>query len=215
MSELLHELRTYYKKARFLSPAAMPWTRARVQWAFMRRQSYAQWPLYGHVLKAFKEGRLEIDEHVTLMAGCWLALPGEARIRIGRNVYLNGNLMLHAYHLVEIGDFSGIGRGSLVTDAIHRTDDPLRPPLSQGMEVKGPTRIGKRVQIFNNVAVLGGVTIGDRAVVAPNSVVTHDVPADTMVAGVPARVIKRLEPNQGPQPGAVGSADAEGVSTSS
>jgi acetyltransferase-like isoleucine patch superfamily enzyme len=143
-------------------------------------------------LPALRDGRLEIGEHVTLLAGCWLSLPGGARIRIGRNVYLNGNLMVHAYELVEIGEFTGIGRGSLITDAVHRTEDPDRPPLSQGMEVRGPTRIGRRVQIFNNVAVLGGVTIGDGAVVAPNSLVTHDVEPNTMVAGVPARAIKKV-----------------------
>jgi acetyltransferase-like isoleucine patch superfamily enzyme len=191
--DLARQLRIYVKKARFLSPGAFPLNRVRVQWQFMRRQSYVQWPLYGHVLAALKEGRLEIDQNVTLLAGCWLALPGDARIRIGRNVYLNGNLMIHAYELIEIGEFTGIGRGSLITDAVHRTSDPSRPPLAQGMELKGPTRIGRRVQIYNNVVVLGGVTIGDGAVVGPNSVVSHDVEPYTMVAGVPARVIKRID----------------------
>jgi len=159
----------------------------------MRRECYVVWPLYGHVLQALKEGRLEIDQGVTMLAGCWLTLPGDARIRIQRNVWLNGNLMLHAYELIEIGEFTGIGRGSLITDAIHRTSDPIMPPLAQGMELKGPTRIGRRVQIYNNVTVLGGVTVGDGAIVAPNSVVTHDVEPYTMVAGVPARIVKRAE----------------------
>jgi len=193
--ELARQLRIYYRKSKYLSPNAMPWARARVQWQFMRRQSYVVWPLYGPVLRAFKEGRLEIDQNVTLLPGCWLNLgTPEARIRIGRNVYLNGNLMIASYSLVEIGEFTAIGRGSLILNAPHRTTDPNLPIMQQGMDVKGPTRIGKNVWIGNNAAIIGGVTIGDRAVIAANSVVTHDVEAGTVVAGIPARVTKRNEP---------------------
>ncbi len=67
VQELARQLGIYYKKSRYLSPNAMPWTRARVQWEFMRRQSYVVWPLYGPVLKVFKEGKLEIDQNITLL----------------------------------------------------------------------------------------------------------------------------------------------------
>ncbi len=195
VQELARQLGIYYKKSRYLSPNAMPWTRARVQWEFMRRQSYVVWPLYGPVLKAFKEGRLEIDQNVTLLPGCWLNLGTEtARIRIGRNVYLNGNLMVASYDLVEIGEFSAIGRGALILNAPHRTSDPNIPIMLQGMEGNGPTRIGKNVWMGNNAAVIGGVTIGDRAVIAANSVVTNDVAPGTVVAGIPARATKRVSP---------------------
>jgi acetyltransferase-like isoleucine patch superfamily enzyme len=173
----------------------MPWARARVQWEFMRRNSYVVWPLYGPVLPALKDGRLEIDQNVTLLAGCWLNLGTEtARIRIGRNVYLNGNLMVASYDLVEIGEFTAIGRGALILNAPHRTGDPNTPIMQQGMDVKGPTKIGRNVWIGNNAAIIGAVTVGDRAVIAANSVVTHDVEAGTVVAGIPARVTKRIDP---------------------
>jgi len=171
----------------------MPWTRARVHWQFIRRQSYVQWPLYGHVLEAFKEGRLEIDQNVTLLAGCWLSLPGDARIHIGRGVYINGNAMIHAYERIEIGEFTLVSRGALITDAIHRTEDPELPVQLQGMQVKGPTIIGRNVWIGANAAIMSGVTIGDRAVVGANSVVTRDVEPAMIVAGVPARVIRRID----------------------
>ncbi len=193
--ELARQLRIYYRKSKYLSPNATLWTRARVQYEFLRRQSYVVWPLYGPVLSALKDGRLEIDQNVTLLPGCWLNLgTPTARIRIGRNVYLNGNLMVASYGLVEIGEFTAVGRGALILNAPHRTSDPYLPIMQQGMEVKGPTRIGRNVWIGNNAAIIGAVTIGDRAVIAANSVVTHDVAAGTIVAGIPARVTARNEP---------------------
>lgn len=196
MRDLARHLRIYYQKTRFFSPHASPLYRARVQWQFMRRRSYAQWPLYGPVLPALKEGRLHVDTEVTLLAGCWLTLPGEARMSIGRGVYVNGNVMIHAYELIDIGPFTGIGRGSFITDATHRFSDvdPDHAFIESGMVLLGPTRIGSNVWIGNNCAIMGGVTIGDRALVGANSVVTKDVEPGTMVAGVPARLVKRLRP---------------------
>jgi acetyltransferase-like isoleucine patch superfamily enzyme len=192
VKDLARLLKVYHDKSKFLSPDTRPWTRIRVQWEFMKRRGYAVWPLYGHVLQAFKEGRLELGPEVTMLAGTWLSLPGDARIKIGRNVYINGNVMLHSYELIEIGDFSGIGRGSIVTDGTH--NDPNLPYLESGMRLKGPVIIGRHVMVFNNVAIMGGVTIGDRAMVATNSVVTKDVEPYTLVGGVPAKVIRRLDP---------------------
>jgi acetyltransferase-like isoleucine patch superfamily enzyme len=164
--------------------------------------------MYGHVLGPLKEGRLEIGRGVTFLAGCWLSLPGEGRINIGRNVWVNGNVMLHAYDLIEIGDFTMISRGTLIMDAIHRIDVPDRPFLPQPMIMKGPIRIGSNVWIGHNAAIMGGVTIGDRAIVGANSVVTRDVEPGATVGGVPARVIEsttrpRAPRDSGDQAGAL------------
>ena len=55
-----------------------------------------------------------------------------------------------------------------------------------------PIKIGKNVWIGSNAAVLPGVTIGDNAVIGAGAVVTKDVPANRIAAGVPAKVIKRI-----------------------
>ena len=55
-----------------------------------------------------------------------------------------------------------------------------------------PVRIGDDVWIGGNVTILPGVTIGDRAVIGAGSVVTEDIPADSVAVGVPARVVKGL-----------------------
>ena len=61
---------------------------------------------------------------------------------------------------------------------------------------KGPVKIGRNVWIGDKTTILGGVSIGDGAIVAANSVVTKDVPPFCVVAGVPARIIKDLRPEQ-------------------
>ena len=66
------------------------------------------------------------------------------------------------------------------------------PAQRAGMTAK-PIHIGKRVWLGANVTVLQGVTIGDNAIVAAGAVVTKDVPANAIVGGVPAKVIKMIE----------------------
>jgi len=80
--------------------------------------------------------------------------------------------------------------GCFVTDGNHRFDDPTQPVTWQGFSSKGPTRIGDNVWCGAHVVVTSGVTIGERAVVGANSVVTSDVAPYSIVGGVPARVLK-------------------------
>ncbi|HCJ91322.1 MAG: hypothetical protein I3I94_01775 [Acidaminococcaceae bacterium] len=63
------------------------------------------------------------------------------------------------------------------------------------MGIAKPVRIGDDVWVGGNVTILPGVTIGSNVVVAAGAVVTHDVPDNSLVAGVPARVIRKLENN--------------------
>ena len=67
------------------------------------------------------------------------------------------------------------------------------PPFYTDCGKNKPIHIGKRVWLGANVTVLQGVTIGDNAIVAAGAVVTKDVPANAIVGGVPAKVIKMIE----------------------
>ena len=80
--------------------------------------------------------------------------------------------------------------GCFVTDGNHRFDDPDKPGPWQGFTSKGPTRVGDNVWCGANVVVASGVTIGERCVIGANSVVTEDVPAFSVAAGAPARVLQ-------------------------
>jgi acetyltransferase-like isoleucine patch superfamily enzyme len=96
---------------------------------------------------------------------------------------------------VTIGDDCLIGGGVRIQD----TDGhPLDPVLRrQGMAVPSdnvrPVVIGNNVWIAPRAVILKGVTIGENSVVGTGTVVTHDVPSNTVVAGNPARVIRSLE----------------------
>ncbi len=76
--------------------------------------------------------------------------------------------------------------------ANHRFGDRDRPVPWQGFSSKGPTRIGDNVWLGANVVVTSGVTIGERCVIGANSVVTHDLPAFSIAAGAPARVLQPI-----------------------
>ena len=80
-----------------------------------------------------------------------------------------------------------------VSDADHRFDDPELPVPWQGFTSKGPTRIGDNVWCGWGVVITSGVTVGDRCVIGANSVVTRDLPARSVAAGAPAKVIRRIE----------------------
>ncbi|MBA3263828.1 MAG: acyltransferase, partial [Thermoleophilaceae bacterium] len=75
----------------------------------------------------------------------------------------------------------------------HRFDDPERPVPWQGFTSKGPTRVESNVWCGANVVVTGGVTIGERCVIGANSVVTRDIPAFSVAAGIPARVLRPID----------------------
>jgi acetyltransferase-like isoleucine patch superfamily enzyme len=132
----------------------------------------------------------------------WLTAPGHARIWIGSGTFLNIGVMLASLELVEIGDHCMFANGCFVTDSSHRYDDPSRPVPWQGFTTKGPTRIGDNVWCGANVVVTSGVTIGERCVIGANSVVTADIPAFSVAAGAPARVLREIsyEPGAPPEP---------------
>jgi acetyltransferase-like isoleucine patch superfamily enzyme len=91
-----------------------------------------------------------------------------------------------AYQGIHIGEGSLIGAGSLLCDS-----DMHEVPLGSGLPIKSaPIRIGKNVFVGANCTILKGVTIGDGAVIGASSVVTRDIPGQSLVAGNPATIIR-------------------------
>jgi acetyltransferase-like isoleucine patch superfamily enzyme len=112
--------------------------------------------------------------------GGWIAL--------GRNVTVHEYGIVYGFGGVEIGDNTRIAAATIFIAENHVFDDPERE-IRDGLTGKG-IRVGRDVWIGAGCRILDGVTIGDRAVVGAGSVVTRDVPAGMIVAGVPARVMK-------------------------
>jgi acetyltransferase-like isoleucine patch superfamily enzyme len=101
--------------------------------------------------------------------------------------------MVAAAELVEIGDHCMLANGCFVTDSNHRIDDPDKPITWQGFTSKGPTRVGDNVWCGANAVITSGVSVGERCVIGANSVVTQDIPAFSIAAGAPAKVLRRVE----------------------
>jgi acetyltransferase-like isoleucine patch superfamily enzyme len=196
------QARLWVQKWRWYERNSLPWNRARIHWELMRREAFVRWPVHGNVLEALHEGRLEVGAGVLLEPGVWITAPGAARVRIGAGTFLNMGVMVAANELVEIGEHCMLANGCFVSDASHRYDDPDKPITWQGFDSKGPTQIGDNCWLGANVVVTSGVTIGERCVIGANSVVTQDIPAFSIAAGAPARVLRLIEYDQ--TPGATG-----------
>jgi acetyltransferase-like isoleucine patch superfamily enzyme len=192
MGELGREALLWMRKWRWYERNTLPWNRAAIHWEFMRRGAFVRWPVHGNLLEALRQGRLQLGSGVLLEPGVWITAPGAARVRIGEGTFLNKGVMIAAHELVEIGSHCMLANGCFVSDASHRFDDPEQPITWQGFQSKGPTRIGENCWLGANVVVTSGVTIGERCVIGANSVVTRDVPAFSIAAGSPARVLRQV-----------------------
>jgi len=126
-------------------------------------------------------------------AGIVNAAPGAALIRIGSSVFINDASYLTAAYGIDIGDHCLIGSNVLITDNSHgEVSLDARPRIQQPLTTKGQVSIGSNVWICNNVVIASGVAIGDHCVVAANSVVTKSFPPGSLIAGVPAMLVRPL-----------------------
>ena len=142
------------------------------------------------------ERRIALGSGVYVGAGSWLqTLPGaddSVAISIGDRASFAGMCVLSAVSSIRIGDDVSVARGVYVADHAHAYDQVGVPIQYQGVTGIAPIEIADGAWLGENAVVLPGVRIGRGAVVSANSVVTRDVPDDAVVAGSPARVIRRL-----------------------
>ncbi len=108
-------------------------------------------------------------------------------ITVGKNVFINSGCCFQDQGGIEIGDSCLIGHQVVLVTLNHDL-----APANRGSMSAAPIKIGRGVWIGSHATVLPGVTIGDNAVVAAGAVVTKDVPAGTVVGGVPAKIIKHI-----------------------
>lgn len=108
-------------------------------------------------------------------------------IHVGARTFFNSGCKFQDQGGIYIGDDVLIGHNVVIATLNHL----MEPHLRSGMIPK-PVRIGNKVWIGSNVTILPGVTIGDNAVVGAGSVVTRDVPPNTIVVGNPAKYIRSV-----------------------
>jgi len=149
---------------------------------------------FGHSL--FLEGCVDVSESrkvclgnsVRLGKDIYLGTWPTGKLVVGDNCYIGRWCIILAHNSVTIGNDCQIAPGCHITDVNHgiAAGELIRKqPL-----VSKPVRIGNDVWVGAGCSILSGVTIGDGAVVGARSVVTHDVPSNAIVVGVPARIIK-------------------------
>ena len=110
-------------------------------------------------------------------------------ITFGERVFINSGCRFQDQGGITIGDDALIGHNAVLATLNHDLDPARRADMHPA-----PITLGRNVWIGANVTILPGVSIGDHAVVAAASVVTRDVPENTVVVGSPARVVRSLLP---------------------
>ena len=138
--------------------------------------------------------RALVNELVRAVDGAAVIMPGffcdyGDNIRMGERTFVNANCVFLDCAEIVIGDDFQCGPGVQLLTPEHPLDAFER---KSGLESARPIRIGDDVWLGGGVIVLAGITIGDRSTVGAGAVVTKDVPADVVVAGNPARIIKTL-----------------------
>jgi maltose O-acetyltransferase len=114
-----------------------------------------------------------------------------AEIVVGANTGFNNNVVICATQSIRIGERCLIADGVAVYDSDFHELNPATRHTSAG--VSAPVVIGNNVWLGSRAIILKGVTIGDNSVIGTMSLVTKDIPSNTVAAGIPAKVIRTLE----------------------
>ena len=149
----------------------------------------------GAYLSALGKGKLVIGDNVNIGAYSRLVISQTfhevgAYIRIGNRVGLGDFAHLGGAGGLEIGDDCIIGAYLSCHPENHIYDEPALPIRLQGVSRRG-IKIGNNCWIGAKVSILDGVTVGDNCIIAAGAVVTKSMPSNSIIAGIPAKVIKQ------------------------
>jgi maltose O-acetyltransferase len=117
------------------------------------------------------------------------------RLTIGEGCWINIGLLINLGAPITIGDKVAIGHDVMLLTDSHELGPEERRASNM---ISQPVTIGNGVWIGTRSVILAGVTIGAGSIVAAGSMVTKDVPSNVLVGGVPARIIRELEPDEVP-----------------
>lgn len=160
--------------------------RLSVQGTLKLNEAYPRNSLKKAVLKLEKDSALEVKGSFNAYYDTEIWVYPKAKLTLGSG-YINAGTQLRCMERITIGNQCAIGRNVLIMDL-----DAHEITYADGRKnaITAPVTIGNHVWIGAGATVLKGVTIGDNAIVGAGSVVTKDVPANCIVAGNPAKVIR-------------------------
>ena len=182
------------------SPSATLWLARRLlaaRIALRNATSVGKYVKLAGRMRVVNDGKLVVGDRVLFhshVATTELAVMRDGELRIGSGAFLNYGAEICAYKYIEIGEECRIGTHCIIMDNdFHHIELDRRDEIPPS----DPVIIEPYVWIGNRVTILKGVTIGYGSVVAAGSVVSKSIPPMCIAAGVPAKVIRRIdEPRQ-------------------
>jgi acetyltransferase-like isoleucine patch superfamily enzyme len=138
-----------------------------------------------------RRGRVRFGRFVWLGDGTKIRCH-EGEVVIGEKTVLGQECTISAYQRVRIGEQCVVADRAMFIDFDHSVAEIERPIRLQGI-YKRDVEVGSNVWVGYGACVLRGVRVGDNSIVGSNSVLTRDVPANSVVGGVPAKVIRTRE----------------------
>ncbi len=186
--------------ARFLSQNGMltpKYARLALRYLWRRLLTPAGWRWHTDGLVFFgKDLELQVAKRAELRFGrlCWIGDGTKIRchegaVEIGAKTVMGQECTISAYRRIRIGEQCVIADRAMFIDFDHGVVDVERPIRKQGIYMR-ETVVGSNVWIGYGACILRGVRVGDNSIIGTNSVVTRDVPANAVVGGVPAKVIR-------------------------
>lgn len=137
-------------------------------------------------IEIHKNGTLAIPGSAEILNGCFIRVGENASLSIGEGTYVNTGTRISSSEAVTIGARCAIGFDVVIMD-----NDYHRIVTADGVKAAvKPILIGDHVWVGARAIILKGVTIGENSVVAAGTVVTQDVPPDSVVGGSPMRVLR-------------------------
>lgn len=133
-----------------------------------------------------KNAKVDIGKFLMTRGPFYIKCINDAELKIGERCFFNHNCSITCAEKILIGNHCMFANNLVIIDHDHKIENGI----VSGKLVSEPILIGDYVWCGANVTILKGVKIGDGAVIAAGAVINHDVPSHTMVAGVPARIIK-------------------------
>lgn len=134
--------------------------------------------------------KISIGKNVFIKSGARLESLGGS-IEIGNGCQFEKDISITCVRSIRIGEGSLFGRNVLIVDHSHNIDDLSVSPVKSGVNNVQSVEVGKNTWIGANVVIVPGASIGEGSVVAANSLVNKSFPPFTMIAGAPAKAVKK------------------------
>lgn len=196
---MVRRLLKQVKKIFFCSPPEISQIQEKMQRMSIGKSSYVEQPMQIDGAKF-----IQIGDNSSIGRYAWLGAFSSYRkqqfspsITIGNNVRIGNYACITAIDKIEIGDGCLFSEYIYISDHAHGIDASEEiSPKDQDLYSKGCVTIGKNTFLGYRVSILPGVALGKHCVVGANSVVTKSFPDYSMIAGIPARIIKKYSLEQ-------------------